>query len=242
MHAAIQLLIRNLGTRDSLSAGEIELLGSLQVREESYERGRTFIAERSRPEWSCLLHTGLSARAVDLPNGTRQLTALHIPGDFVDLHGFTLKRMDHSVVAISACSVVFVRHSELKVITERAAHLARMLWLSTTIDAAIQRRMTALLGRHTPLERLGHLLCEAHTRLETVGLVSEGKFQFPITQAELADLLGLSVVHTNRTVQDLRSTGLVKWLGSEVSVTDFERLCRLSRFDANYLNLWVEPR
>jgi CRP-like cAMP-binding protein len=242
MQPAIQLLIRNLASRDTLLPTDVERLESLRLREENYPRGATFIAEGSRPEWSCLVREGLCARAVNRPNGTRQLTALHVPGDFVDLHGFTLKCMDHSVVALSACTVVFVRHAELLTITETCPHLTRMLWLSTTVDAAIQRRMTALLGRHTPLERLGHLLCEIYTRMHTVGLAAQGKFWFPITQAELADLLGLSVVHMNRTVQDLRATNMVRWEQSEVTLVDFPRLRRTSNFDPVYLNLWTEPR
>jgi CRP-like cAMP-binding protein len=242
MQTAIELLISNLRRRDTIADDEVDALLSLHFRGETYPRGTQFIAEESRPEWSCLLGKGLAARAVNRANGTRQLTALHIAGDFVDLHGFTLKRMDHGVVALTACEVIFVRHEELRAITESAPHLTRLLWLLTTIDAAMQRRMTALIGRHAPMERLAHLLCEMYVRLEVVGLASDDRFVFPVTQAELADILGLSVVHTNRTVQDLRATGLVSWDHHDVTLFDFARLARMADFDSTYLNLFHEPR
>ncbi len=102
--------------------------------------------------------------------------------------------------------------------------------------------MTALIGRHTPVERLGHLICEIYSRLDTIGETADGSFRFPITQTELADLLGLSVVHTNRTVQDLRATKLVVWDQPTITVVDFTRLSKLVGFDDTYLNLHVEPR
>jgi CRP-like cAMP-binding protein len=170
------------------------------------------------------------------------LTALHVPGDFVDLHALLLRKMDHSVMALTECRVVFVPHPDLVAITENAPHLTRLLWLSTTIDAAIQREMIASVGRRTPLQHLAHTICELYLRLEVVGLAESGKFRFAITQSELADVLGLSLVHTNRTVQDLRATGLVQWSQTDVQITDMDRLTRLAGFDPTYLNLSSEPR
>lgn len=242
MSIAIELLIANLRQRDELTASEIELITALRPRTVSFERGTEIVAEGSRPQWSCLLQQGLAARAVSRPNGSRQLTALHIAGDFIDLHGLTLRRMDHGVVALTPCDVVFVRHEEIRSITERAPHLTRLLWLLTTVDAAMQRQMTALLGRHTPLERLGHLLCEMYVRMNVVGLAQDDRLDFPITQTVLADLLGLSVVHTNRTVQDLRATGFVAWEHHEIWLRDLPRLKKLSGFDPTYLSLQCEPR
>lgn len=242
MPRAIDLLMANLRRRDVLSAGEAEMLEALRLRREIFSKGEEIVAEGSRPHSSCLLRRGLAARAVTRANGLRQLTALHIGGDFVDLHGLTLREMDHGVVALTICEAVFVRHEEIRAITERAPHLTRLLWLLTTVDAAIQRRMTALMGRHTPLERLGHLLCEMYVRMEAVGLAREQEFELPLTQTVLADLLGLSVVHTNRTVQDLRATALIAWDQHFVRIHEFTRLAKLSGFDATYLSLKCEPR
>jgi CRP-like cAMP-binding protein len=240
--SAIELLITNLRRRDVLSESEAETLVNLRLRKASFARGQEIVADGSRPQWSCLLQQGLAARAVSRADGARQLTALHIAGDFVDLHGLTLRHMDHGVVALTACEAVFVRHEEIRSITEQAPHLTRLLWLLTTVDAAIQRRMTALMGRHTPLERLGHMLCEVYVRMEAVHLARDHRFEFAVTQAVLADLLGLSVVHTNRTVQDLRATKLVQWDQHEIWLCDFPKLAKLSGFDPTYLSLTCEPR
>jgi CRP-like cAMP-binding protein len=242
MTPAIKLLYRFLSQRDVISDGEQEILFSLPQRTVQFPKGSEIIAEDSRPTSSCLIESGWTARAVHRPSGARQLTALHIPGDFVDLHGLLLKRMDHSVVALSECTAVFVPHENLRAISEKAPHLTRMLWMSTTIDAAIQRKMTALIGRHTPAERLAHLICELYRRLEVVDLAADGQFRLPLTQSELADILGLSLVHTNRTVQDLRATHWIRWEQFQVTITNFEKLAAFAAFDATYLCLEEEGR
>lgn len=242
MNLGIELLRRNLSRRDKVTDAEYQLLRSLKQRAALYAKGADIIPEHSRPNSSCLLVAGLAGRAVSREDGRRQLTALHVPGDFVDLHGLLLRTMDHGVVALSNCEVIFVPHEDIISISETAPHLTRLLWTSTTIDAAIQRKMAALLGRHSPLQRLGHLICEIYTRLEIVGLATDGTFHFPVTQHELADILGISVVHTNRTVQQLRSTGLISWGAATVTIADMSALVRLAEFDTTYLSLETEPR
>jgi len=239
---AIQQLCRSLLRRDTLSDQEMRILAGLRQVEAHFKKGADIIEEHSRPTASCLLVSGLTARAISLADGRRQLTALHVPGDFVDLHALLLRKMDHSVMALTECRVVFVPHPDLVAITENAPHLTRLLWLSTTVDAAIQREMIASVGRRTPLQHLAHTICELYLRLEVVGLAESGKFRFAITQSELADVLGLSLVHTNRTVQDLRATGLVQWSQTDVQITDMDRLTWLAGFDPTYLNLSSEPR
>lgn len=242
MTPAIHLLCRYLSQRDTLTDEEREILISLPQRASYYAKGAEIVAEGSRPKASCLMQAGWSGRAVHRRNGARQLTALHIAGDFVDLHGLVLKQMDHSVIALSDCTVVFVAHDALRQISEKAPHLARLLWLSTTIDAAIQRKMTALLGRHTPTERLAHLVCELYLRLEAVGLAANGTYRFPLTQSELADFLGLSLVHTNRTVRDLRATNWLVWDHADIQIVEYGRLAAFANFDPAYLYLGVDPR
>ena len=242
MKPALELLCKSLSRRDKLDAREIEILSSLNYKQMAFAKGAELISAHSRASSSCLIMSGLTARALHLEDGRRQLTALHIPGDFVDLHALLLKVMDHSVVAMNDCVAVFIPHAELVTLTEQAPHLTRLLWLSTTIDAAIQREMIASIGRRTPLNHLGHLICELYLRMEVVGLAEGGRFQLALTQNDIADILGLSLVHTNRTVRDLRATGLVSWKNSDVAIRDFDRLAELAGFDATYLNLLSEPR
>lgn len=234
--------IKTLTLRDDLSAEEMTILRSMPLRIVTYGKGEEIIAQDSEVSESCLMMTGWTGRAVYLESGKRQITALHIAGDFVDLHGFTLKYMDHSVVALTATQVAFVRHEELKKITHVSPHLTRLLWMLTTIDGAVQRTTIASLGRRPALERLGHLLCELDCRLAVVGLAQDHRYDVPLVQEELADILGLSVVHMNRTIQDLRKAELVTWQGSKVVIPDFEKLAEFSGFDPRYLNFIKRER
>jgi len=239
---AYERLIKTFTPRDDLSPDDVALLRSMPLRIVTFGKGEEIIAQDSEVSESCLMMTGWTGRAVYLESGKRQITALHIAGDFVDLHGFTLKYMDHSVVALTATQVAFVRHEELKRITQVSPHLTRLLWLLTTIDGAVQRTTIASLGRRPALERLGHLLCELDCRLAVVGLADEHRFDIPLVQEELADILGLSVVHMNRTIQELRKGGLVAWQGSKVVIPDFSKLAQFSGFDPRYLNFIKRER
>jgi CRP-like cAMP-binding protein len=130
-----------------------------------------------------------------MAEGTRQFTAVHVAGDFVDLHAFTLKIMDHDVMSMKACTAAIVPHQSLKQLSEDFPHLSRLLWLTTTIDGAIQRAWIVSMGRRSARDRLAHLICELFIRLKSVGLVTGNSFDLPVTQIDLADIMGLSAVH-----------------------------------------------
>jgi CRP-like cAMP-binding protein len=135
-----------------------------------------------------------------------------------------------------------VPHETLRKVTENHPHLGRLLWLLTNIDAAMHRKWIASLGqRHGP-DRLAHLICELFLRLEAVNQAEGYAFAFPITQADLADALGYSIVHTNRMVQQLRREGLIKWEGHRVEILNWPALVRRGKFDPQYLYLTPEPR
>ena len=238
----LHALVTSLSLRDEIDLEEAALLDGLSFRRRQLRKGEELVAQHSRPTESCVVLSGATAREVLLDDGKRQITALHIPGDFVDLHAFLLKVMDHSVVALTDCEAAYVPHRDLLRVMERSPHLGRLLWLSTVVDGAIQRAWITSAGRRSATAHFGHLICELYLRLEAVGLASEGRFEFPVPQNELADALGFSLVHVNRTLQDLRATGLVSWKGSAVSILDFDGLARMSQFDPTYLNLIRMPR
>lgn len=235
-------LLAMLERRDALTQAERDALARLSWRERRYKDGEEMIAETSRPNESCLLVEGLAARSRYLSNGNRQLTALHVPGDFVDLHGFLLKVMDHAVMALTPVTVAYVPHREVKRLVADMPHLGRMLFLTVALDAAMQRNWIACMGRLEPVRHLAHLVCELYRRLEVVGLVESGGFDFPLTQAEIADFVGLSIVHTNRSLQELRATGFVTWQGNRIVIRNWDALAELADFDPTYLNLFHHPR
>ena len=171
-----------------------------------------------------------------------ELTALHMAGDFVDLHALLLKVMDHSAVALTPCEAAFVPHTSLIALVEAAPHLGRLLWLSTVIDGAIERNWITSLGRRSAGVHLAHLICELFVRLETVGLSKGNSFDLPLTQTDIADIIGLSVVHTNRTIHDLRAAGLITWDRRVITIANQQRLRDFAEFDPTYLNLVKRPR
>jgi CRP-like cAMP-binding protein len=235
-------LIAKFRRRDTLSDAEQLSLESLAFTTRTFAAGEEIVSEGSSCDFSCLILEGWASRNKQLQDGRQQITAFQIVGDFVDLHSFLLKPMDHTVAAVTACKMALVRHSALKEITENQPHLTRMLWLSTLIDAAIHREWLVTLGRLPAPAHLAHLICELYLRLEAVGAAADHSFEFPVTQILLADALGLSTVHVNRVVQELRREKLITWRGAKVTIPDFDRLAEFAEFDPTYLNLCIEPR
>ena len=150
--------------------------------------------------------------------------------------------MDHSVGTMTPCRVAFVPHDHLRSITENYPHLTRLLWLSTLIDAAIHREWMTGMGRRSAVGQMAHLLCELYLRLKSVGLATGFSYWLPITQAETGDALGLSSVHVNRVVQELRAAGIITWRDETLIIDDWDRLAHIAEFDPGYLHLNVEPR
>ena len=147
-----------------------------------------------------------------------------------------------SVVALTPCTIAKVPHDRLRRISETSAHLARLLWLSTLIDAAIHREWIASIGGRTAKSRLAHLLCELFLRLEAVGKTDGSRFDLPLTQTEIAEAQGLSLVHVNRSIRALRATSAVKWSNGRVVIQNWQLLQEIGDFHPAYLNLEQKPR
>lgn len=236
-------LIRALEHRDHLSDAEKAIVENLTGRRRRFGKNQEIVAQGSRPTESCLIISGLAARIQHVTDdGKRQITALHIAGDFVDLHSLLLKTMDHSVTALAPCEVLLVPHQRLIELTLKAPHLGRLFWLMTLIDAAMHRAWMASLGNRTVPAQIAHLVCEMYLRMQAVGLAGDRTFDFRVTQQELGDMLGLSTVHVNRSIRELRATGLLGWKGKTVSFPSFQKLVDYAEFDPTYLNLNKEPR
>lgn len=184
-----------------------------------------------------VLMKGWACRYKLLGDGRRQIVSFFLPGDIFDLNMFVLKKMDHSIRALSPVQYVSLSHVEFERLTFGHPRILQALWWETLVNAAIQREWTVNLGQRSALERLAHLLCELHVRLKVIGLVSGKTCEFPITQVEIADTLGLTAVHVSRTLKQLRGQGLIRLSGSQLEILDFEGLCHVAMFDANYLHL-----
>ncbi len=203
----------------------------------SFAAGQQIIPQYAKPTESTLLLVGWVGRIVALDSGAQQITALQVPGDFVDLHAFVLPRLDHSVVALTDCVITTAPHGALRALTDRYPRLARALWYLTLVDASIHRHWLTVIARRDAVSRLAHLFCELYVRLEDVGLARDHAFASPLTQGEIGDVLGLSTVHVNRVAQELRARGLIVWRQRAVQIVDWPALCALAEFDPTYLQL-----
>lgn len=238
----IEAHLMKLRARDDISAEEEQAIRGLVSQVIEVPEDRTVIRRGDELEHSLLLLSGWLARAKDMPNGQRQMAELHVAGDFADLHSFTLKRLDHDVIALTRCRIGMVPHQRLKDITERFPHLTRVFWLMTNIDAAIQREWTLSLGSRPAIARMAHLFCELNVRLGIAGLAQNDSYDFPLTQVELGECLGLTSVHVNRTLQELRRRGLLTLENRQVTLHDLEALKQVAEFDGLYLYVEKQPR
>jgi len=238
----IEAHLKKLRARDDISAQEEEAVRGLVKEVIEVNQDRTVVRHGEALQHSLLLLSGWLGRAKDLPTGQRQLAELHVAGDFADLHGYTLKRLDHDVISLSPCRIAIVPHQRLTEITERFPHLARVFWLMTNIDASIQREWTLSLGQRAAISRMAQLFCELNARLEIVGLSTGNCYDLPLTQVELGECLGLTSVHVNRTLQELRRRELVEFQGGRLAIRDLEALKAVGHFDPAYLYLDKQPR
>ncbi|QYC10684.1 Crp/Fnr family transcriptional regulator [Brevundimonas nasdae] len=236
-----QALIAKLERRDSLSSDERLALTALLDSPRLYLAGSEILHPGIWPETSTLLISGLAARLSGLEAGGRSITQLSIAGDFLDLHSLVMKQIDYGVVAISDCVTAALPHNRLVDLLDDYPHLGRLLWLETAIDGAIQREWFHRLGRQGALPRMAHLFCELQARLEIVGLADETGFSLTLTQNDLANCIGLSAVHVNRVLKELRDRQLVEWRAGRVSLLDKPALEKIAEFNPTYLRLHSAP-
>ena len=194
------------------------------------------IQEGDSPDKVHLVLSGFACRNKMLENGNRQIFAYLVPGDFCDLNVFILKAMDHSLATLSPCTLVHIPRERILELSSRP-NIGRALWWATLVDEATLREWLVNLGQRDAATRIAHLFCELHLRLKSIGLADGGRFELPLTQAELGDTEGLSAVHVNRTLQDLRSRDLITFGNRQLVIPDLETPREFCGFNPNYLHL-----
>jgi CRP-like cAMP-binding protein len=233
----ITVHLKKLRRRVEITAEEERVLRDMVAETRRVGADELLVRSGDELSVSLLLLDGWLARIKDLPGGERQVTQLHVAGDFADLHGFTLKRLDDEVVTLSECKIAAVPHERIREITDQYPRLARIFWFSTNMDAAIQRELALSLGQRSAISRMAQLFCELYVRLEVVGKVSGDGYELPLTQRELSECLGLTVVHANRTLQELRRRGLIEFGNRRLTIRDRRGLEGIAEFDPSYLYL-----
>ena len=218
-------LIRKLEHLTTLSGANKQALAGAMARTRCLQPDTDIVSAGERPTECTVVLDGWARRYKLLPNGKRQITSFLIAGDVCDLSGLLLGTMDHSVGTLTATTIGLISRDLLLGLMDRHPGLARALWQETLVEASIAREWVLNVGRRWASERIAHFLCEIGSRLRSAGRVSGHSFVCPVTQAEIADATGLSSVHVNRMLQDMRSEGLIVWKGNPVNVLDWK--CRI---------------
>jgi CRP-like cAMP-binding protein len=228
-------LIHKLERLAVLSDIEKQTLERAVARTRDLPPGVNLIQAGERPRDCTLLLEGWACRYKLLPQGKRQIMGFVIPGDLCDLNGLVIGSMDHSISTLTAAKVALIPRNALLGIMDDHPAIGRALWQETLADASIAREWVVNVGARTAYERIAHLLCEMGLRLQAAGQGDGSRFEFPVTQVDLADATGMTNVHVNRTLQEMRSDGLITWTGSEVMIPDWERLQEVGTFSPDYL-------
>ncbi|KQS93360.1 Crp/Fnr family transcriptional regulator [Rhizobium sp. Leaf386] len=234
--------LRKLECYAPLNEADSVLIGSLTDKTRLVARRTDLVREGDPTNVVHIILEGFGVRYKMVGNGTRQIFSYLVPGDICDLHVALLAEMDHTVSTLSDCVVAEIhRPSILNIVAERPA-LLRALWWTMLVDEAVLREWITNIGARNADLRIAHLLCEIHARLDAIGLVSEGIFSLPITQQELGDTVGLSIVQVNRSLKTIRERGLARFRKHLIDIPDIRRMQEFADFNESYLHLRSSPR
>jgi len=236
-HPGYNPLIRKLESIFVLTDDERQALKTLPMQVAAIRERQDIVREGDRPSRSCLILSGFACTYKLTAGGKRQIVAFTIAGDIPDLQSLHLNVLDTGVSTISPCTVGFIQHEALQSLCERYPRIAAAFWRETLIDAAIFREWVTNVGQREGYQRMAHVLCELLVRLRAVGLAEDHVCDLPITQSEFADAVGLTTVHVNRVLQQLRADGLIQTQGTRLKIPDWEKLKEAGEFDPMYLHL-----
>jgi len=236
--SALIPLVRKLDYWAEFDAADRQAILDLPHRTKSLERHGHIVREREKTTHSCLMLSGFAIRHKIVAGGARQIVAVHMKGDMVDLQNSFLGVADHSVQVITESEVAFIPREAIKTLAFERPRVGMAMWYDTLVDGSIFREWIANVGRRDAQTRVAHLLCEFSLRLKVAGLGAETHYELPMTQEQLADTTGLTAVHVNRTLKTLEAQGLIERRSSRsVTIGDWKKLAQAGDFDSNYLHL-----
>jgi CRP-like cAMP-binding protein len=237
LHPEYNPLIRKLDSIFTLTDDERQALETLPMQVVVIKENQDIVREGDVPSRSCLLLSGFTCTYKMTGNGKRQIMAFGIPGDIPDLQSLHLEVLDNSLGTLTPCRVGFITHEALRDICVRYPRITAAFWRETLIDAAIFREWVLNVGQREAYSRMAHVFCELILRLRAVGLADDHGCDLPITQGEFADALGVTTVHANRVLQEMRANGIIELSGDRLTIPDWETLKRAGDFDPTYLHL-----
>ena len=233
----LEPMVRKLQGWEPLDESDRQALFALPIIVREVPRGHFVVREGDKPTHSCVLVSGFAYRQKIVRSGGRQILAIHVPGDLVDLQNSLLHSADHSVQALTDTVIARIPVEDVRQVAFARPAVGMAMWYDTLVDASIHREWTTNIGRRDALERVSHLLCEFGVRLEKAGLGHRSRYELPMTQEELGDCVGLTPVHVNRTLRTLDREGLIQRPGRSIVIDEWTQLASLGDFDSGYLHL-----
>lgn len=230
-------LLAKLNAFTRFSAETVNAVNEMaSVRIVDLPRGQDIICEGEEPKTVNLLVSGWACRYKMMEDGRRQILAFFIPGDLADLHVYVLNAIDHSISAITPVSYAKLAPKQFEDLTDAHPKLLRALWWESLVTDSIQREWLVSVGQRNALESVAHLACELFLRLRTVGLCDKAKCDFPLTQTDISDALGMTQPHVSRTITELNATGAATLKRGKLEVHSLAKLQKLASFNPNYLH------
>jgi CRP-like cAMP-binding protein len=230
-------LLAHLLRIGDLSPDDREAVLRVQGEQRALKRHEDVVKAGDKPTATVVLLRGFLQRYVSRRDGSRQIHAFYIPTDAPSLESLQLDVMDNSLCAIVQSTVGIIPHGELHDLMRGRPQLLRLIWRASLVQGAMFREWLMRNSRLPADAAMAHLFCEIFIRSKAAGLVENGSCEMPVTQEMLADALGLTGVHVNRTLRTLRDTGMVDHKGRMLLVPDFKRLAEFADFDPGYLHL-----
>jgi CRP-like cAMP-binding protein len=230
--------VNKLAYRQELSAEDRTALLTLPHTIKTLEAHHYIVREFDRPTHSCVMLSGYSIRHKIVSGGNRQIVAIHMNGELVDLQNSLLGHADHSVQMLTAGDVAMIPVTEINRLAFERPAIGRAMWIDTLVDGSIFREWIANVGRRDARTRIAHLLCEFSLRLKVAGLGQRSDYQLPMTQDQVADATGLTPVHVNRTLKSLETEGLIERANPRsIMIGNWKRLAETGDFNSAYLHM-----
>jgi CRP-like cAMP-binding protein len=233
----LTLMVRKLETHAMLSAADRDALLALPVRIQTYEPSSYLVREGDPPDHCAVLVSGFAYRHKLNGDGGRQIVSIHIPGEMLDLQHLLLDVADHNVQTLTRAEVASIPRAALRDLARTNAAIGHAIFVSILVEASIFREWVLNVGRRNAGERVAHLLCEFAIRLDTQGLSDGYGYELPMTQEQLADAVGLTQVHVNRTLKALEKNGLITRHKRNVSFPEWQNMRQFAHFSSRYLHL-----
>ena len=242
---AVQIFLQRLKSRTPLSDEETMAILQLPGRQVSAGGDRDLVALGETVDHACLIVSGLVGRFGQVRDGRRQITAFCVPGYMANLHSVVFPGTAASLQALSPTTVIKFPHRELRAVAQRFPAVADAFWRECAVDSSVLSQWIVNLGRKSAAGRVAHLLAELGLRMEEAGLGTHVSYPLNVTQIHLGDALGLTNVHVNRVMRELREKGVIVVDRKRIEILDWNRLVAIGEFDPDYLHIntkfWAMP-